>query len=283
MGRKLARERAKALDDAVTECSKDLGKDRALQRAVHEKINSITTQVAQARSRSLTARAIEVLPPELLEHVNEYLCNTSTMEAFNIPFDFGHRGLLISSKVTNFQGLCTFVDMAFAQQLIEHWYRKTRINFFGRELCTDGPACRDFWGSSIVPHLFIRTLGINLRDDPVSKAFVEPLVLLANLSPGLQRGARITVRILRTPMMPCSKEPNRTHKISILILVDFILAPIAKLVAAGHHVEVQFLGGFRCRGKFMVRATDCTVAALMKDCIALGIDPFEKFGSPAAY
>jgi hypothetical protein len=113
----------------------------------------------------------------------------------------------------------------------------------------------------------------------MSKTFVEPLVLLANLRPGLKRGARITVKIFRMPQMPCSEAINRSKRISFEILMDFILAPIAKLVAAGHHVEVEMLLSSRYRGKIMVRATDCTVAALMEDCIALELDPFEKFGS----
>jgi hypothetical protein len=155
---------------------KDQDKARALQRAAYEKINSITTQVAQAHSLSLTARVIEVLPPELLEHVNEYPCDTRTIDAYDILHYLHDLEILInmpmlqelqksSSKVTNFQVLCTFVDMPFAQQLIEHWYRRTTVNFCARELRTDGQACRDSWVSSIVPHIFIRTLSIKLMDE----------------------------------------------------------------------------------------------------------------------
>ncbi|KAF2825157.1 hypothetical protein CC86DRAFT_467678 [Ophiobolus disseminans] len=185
--------------------------------AVDDKIDDIITKINQGMCCRLTARVMEVLPPELRDAVYKNLCNTRKVLAIHFRYRSSMIKLtrlpILNAEVAKVSGalasgdsttnttpvdvIYLWFDSSFAEQFIEFWYRKTEINvIMQKDLDQSGFLCHDFWGTQLVLSLsmvqILLTVTNRTHGNPDFAAVDLPKVLTA-LDGNLHSGANIVI------------------------------------------------------------------------------------------
>ena len=233
----------------------DVKNVRRYADAVDQKILEIRAKFDQTRCRLLAAQVMEVLPPELRDIIYEGLCNTDPMRAehlnsqpqllerINMPMFSAEVTRLrrspvrATSPVMASEFLCAWLDTAFAEQLIDYWYRKTNITISrSQDLDPEVFLHCDPWGSRILPALSITRLTL-IPGHLDATDYVRTLNRLDQLKPGLRTGATIIVIIQQMPRY-WSPYSSLDKEGSFEKLLALIHPPVETLIKRGYHIEV---------------------------------------------